>query len=244
MDGRTSCRHATRNTTSSSFVATMWGLWWPRSMTTLVSTGASVTRTLKFWTVARACWLMGKMQMHCTKSLLSTLSSRTLHNFYIFKIHSNLSPHQKCRSSMLTCTLLAESHGTIVAYLICTPSASSRERAELLAEPDAVCLFVWQPQWGLGLLSSLGFGAADNCWCPVAKMWHRRSSHWRLRCPWAEITAKNRFEILLGAHSSAAYFSFCPAAWTAHLRGWHWSKCRCEVCSMSPKYNLRIEKAR
>lgn len=64
MDWVTFCRHPTKNMTSSFSVATTLGLHWPRcGMTISASTGASETRILKFWTVARASSLMGKMLM-------------------------------------------------------------------------------------------------------------------------------------------------------------------------------------
>lgn len=42
---------------------------------------------------------------------------------------------------MMSCTPPAERLDLTIAYLIYTPAASSRDRVELLAEPDAVCLF-------------------------------------------------------------------------------------------------------
>lgn len=134
MHSRTFCRRPTKKTPSYFSVAITWALLWPPRDTSIsASTGASETRILKFWTVARALLWMGKIQMHCRRNQTSAhCLFQKLPDVQIWQILRN---DENVLFTSVWCPDLT------ITYLVYIPVTISRGTLELLAEPGAVCLF-------------------------------------------------------------------------------------------------------
>lgn len=83
----------------------------------------------------------------------------------------------------MSCTPLAESLDLTTAYLIYTPAATSRDRVDLLAAPNAVCLFdSLSDAWGLFSRHLSVLELQTTAGVQQLRVRHKRGSHWRLLC--------------------------------------------------------------